>query len=333
MKEGSPPCRGLLHVFMFRKIFILASLAGLLVGCAFQSNLSAPTPYPADYLPTVIYLTARSINATADLQTSAAITPTPTPTFTPSPIPPTPTASDTPTPPPGMSLGAIQINSPGIMSKVASPLEVRTTLVTEKKSTVEFKLFGEDGSEINEQLFRVSGPSSSFYLPWKTTFQIRAAAEIGILQVITRDDTGVLTALNTVRVLLLSSGISEINPPGNMIYEPVALESPTYEASISGGVLTVKGTYLPFNLQPLVLELVDTKGKSLNANRILTFTNLDSQAIDTTIPYKVDSPTQAYLVIHQQDDTLKDPVYLANGQNEVLIGPAYIYTQLITLNP
>ncbi|MGA7195416.1 MAG: hypothetical protein WBW94_17495 [Anaerolineales bacterium] len=318
---------------MLRKIILLASLAGLLAGCAFQSDSPAPTSYPANYLPTVIYLTAQSIHATSIVQTAAAITPTLTPTFTPSPIPPTPTASDTPTPLPGMSLGAIQITSPGPMSKVISPLEVHTTLVTEKNSTVEFKLFGEDGSEINEQLFRVTGPSSSFYLPWKTTFQIRAAAEDGFLQVTTRDETGVLMALSTVQVLLLSSGVSEINPPGNTIYERVALETPHYEDTISGGALTVKGTYMPYNTQTLFFELIDINGKSLNANRQLSLMGSSSQSIDTTIPYKVDSSTPAYLVIHQEDDVLKNPVYLANHQNEVLVGPVYIYTQLITLNP
>ena len=61
---------------MLRKIFLLASLAGLLAGCAFQGGSSVPTPYPPDYLPTVIYLTAQSIHATSAIQTAAAITPT-----------------------------------------------------------------------------------------------------------------------------------------------------------------------------------------------------------------------------------------------------------------
>jgi len=318
---------------MLRKILLLAALAGLLTGCAFQGGSSIPTPYPADYLPTVIYLTAQSIHATSVVQTAAAVPPTLTPTYTPSPIPPTPTASDTPTPLPGMSLGAIQIISPGPMSKVLSPMEVRMSIAAGKETWVQLDLFGEDGSNLYDNGFYVHGPASGQYLFQKIPFEIRAVAEDGILQVTTRNETGVLMALNTVRVLLLSDGISQINPPGNTVYEPITLESPAYESAVSGGVLTVKGTYAPFNLQPLILELLDGSGKSLNANRILTFTNMDSQVINTTIPYSVDSSTPAYLVIHQQDDVLKDSVHLANRQNEVLVGPAYIYTQLITLNP
>jgi hypothetical protein len=318
---------------MLRKIFLLASFAGLLTACALQADPSVPTPYLAEYLPTVIYLTARSIHATSAVQTAAAITPTLTPTFTPSPIPPTPTATNTPTLPPGVSLGAIQITSPGSMSKIISPLEVRMSVAAVKNTKVYTALYGEDGGLLGDQLQNISNASSGEYIFVKIPFEIRAAAEIGILQVTTRDATGVLMALNTVRVLLLSNGVSQINPPGNNIYERVALETPLAQSTTSGGILMVRGTYLPFNSQPLVLELVDVNGKSLNANRVLTFTSLNSQSINTTIPYKIDSSTQAYLVIHQQDDILKDLVYLTNQQNEVLVGPVYIYTQLITLNP
>ena len=318
---------------MFRKIILLVSLSGLLAGCAFQGTSSAPTPYPADDLPTVIYLTARSIHATSALQTAAAITPTLTPTLTPSPIPLTPTATDTSTPPPGMALGAIQITSPGPMSKVISPLEVRMSVMAVKNTKVYTALYDEYGNKLNDQLINLSNASSGEYVFVKFSFEIRAAAEIGILQVTTRDDTGVLMALNTVRVLLLSSGISQINPPGNNIYERVALETPSPQATISGSVLTVKGVYSPFNSQPLILELVDVNGKSLNAGRVSTITDSDSQTINTTIPYKADSPTQAYLVIHQQDDILKDPVLFSNQYPIPWLGPAYVYTQLVTLNP
>ncbi len=147
------------------------------------------------------------------------------------------------------------------------------------------------------------------------------------------NSTGVLMALNTVRVLLLSSGVSQVNPPGNNIYQRIALEEPVVHSTASGGVLTVKGVYSPFNSQPLVLELVDVNGKSLNASRILTITDLDSQTINTTIPYKADFPTPAYLVIHQQDDVLKDAVLFSNQYPVPWLGPAYVYTQLITLDP
>ena len=81
---------------MLRKILLLASLSGLLAGCALPGSESAPTPYPSNYLPTVIYLTAQSINGTMSAQTAAAITPTKTPTLTETRTP-TPSATATQT--------------------------------------------------------------------------------------------------------------------------------------------------------------------------------------------------------------------------------------------
>ncbi len=318
---------------MLRKLFLLASIAGLLAGCALPTTSSAPTPYPADYLPTVIHLTARSIDATTIAQTAAAATPTLTPSLTPSPTVATPTASLTPTPLPGMQPGAIQIKSPGPMSKVVSPLEVRLNVDTQKNTKVSIALYGEDNALLADELFNVNATPNGEYIYLKLPFEIRATAENGYLQVTTRTANGVLMALNTVEILLLSSGVSQINPPGNMVYERVSLETPAYHASISGGILDIKGTYLPVNLRPTVIELVDLTGKSLNANTIVDITSLDTQIIDKQLPYKVDAPTQAYLVIHQPDEVLNDPVVLSPAYPVPWIGPAYVFSQLITLNP
>jgi len=214
-----------------------------------------------------------------------------------------------------------------------SPLQIFASVDAVKNTKVYIALFGEDGRLLDDQLLNLAFPSRGEYVTAKFPFEIRAAAEIGIIQVTTRDSTGVLMALNTVRVLLLSNGVSQINPPGGNIYERVGLETPVTHAAATGGTLTVKGVYSPFNSQPLILELVDVYGKSLNASRVLELQNSGSQTINTTIPYKVDAPTPAYLVIHQQDDLLKDAVQFSSQYPVPWLGPAYVYTQPITLNP
>jgi hypothetical protein len=318
---------------MLRKILLLAFCAGFLAGCAFQGDSSVPTPFPTDYLPTVIYLTSQSIRSTAIAQTAAAVTPTLIPSATPSPVLLTPTASVIPTPLPGMQTGAIQITSPGPDSKIVSPLEARLTVVSQKDTKVYVALYGEDERLLYDELLNMPNASSGEYIFVKFPFEIRAAGEKGFLQVTTRDNNGVLMALNTVRVFLFSNGVSQITPPGNTIYERVSLETPSYKAAVSGGTLTIKGTYLPADLQPLVLELVDVYGKSLNANTIVNIASLDSQVINKTLPYKVDAPTQVYLVIHQPEDILNDPVIFSRLYPIPWSGPAYVYTELITLNP
>jgi hypothetical protein len=120
-----------------------------------------------------------------------------------------------------------------------------------------------------------------------------------------------------VRVLLLSSGNNEINPPGDLS-EPVGVFSPLLKESASGGVLNVRADVWPFNLQPVILELLDTKGKSLGL-RILTVEQINPQLFETTLPYEVTEPTSARLIIRQDDDRMA--------------GLFYVYSQEVLLNP
>ncbi len=265
-------------------------------------------------MPTVIYLTAQSINATV----SAGITPTIVPSQTSTSIPPTPAPSETPTAPPGFTLAAIQINKPGPGSKIASPLEVQILAVAGDSKKIDVSLFGEDGRLLADIIRPVEGQPIGDFLSLKVPFEIRAAAEVGVIQVSTKDTLGRLQSLSSVRVLLLSSGASQINPAGNAIYERVTLPDLRPNADVSGGVLSVQGQYIPYNQQQVILELITDAGL-LMSSRVLNVQNLDPQNIDTTLPYKVSSPTQARLFIHQEDNVLK--------------GPVYIYSQEITLNP
>lgn len=302
---------------MFRKILALASLAGLLTGCALPGSTSVPTPYPANILPTVIYLTAESLNGTMSAQTAAATTPTATPTPTLTPIPPTPVPTETATPAPGVPLAAIQISAPGPMSRVASPLEIRMTAVAGKSRIIQISLFGEDGRKLNSILERVPSYGGGVYIFEKIPFEIRAAGESGLIQVSTKDEFHRVQSLVSVPILLISSGASQINPPGNNIYERVVLYNLRPDSTISGGVLDVSGQFQPYNHQPVILELVSNDGKSLGL-RVLTFPNLGPQSFTTTVPYKVSKPTPARLIIRQADNVLTDP--------------AYVYSQELMLN-
>ncbi len=123
--------------------------------------------------------------------------------------------------------------------------------------------------------------------------------------------------MNSVRLLLLSSGDNEINPPGDPS-EPFAVFSPGLKDEASAGVLSVRGDIWPFNLNPVLLELIGPDGKSLGL-RILNISQLTPQLFETTLSYKVNEPTLARLTLHQDDDRIP--------------GPFYLYSQEILLNP
>jgi hypothetical protein len=299
---------------MLRMIVLLAGGGALLGGCALPGLPSAPTAYPPDYIPTAVHLTAAAIEAitlsvpppTATASATATfLAPTLEPTFTPTPGPPVPHA-------------AIQVTAPGPMSKLVSPIQVKMLAVAGDSKRIEVDLLGEDGRMLGRTLTAVSGDPEGDPLSLKIPFEIRAAGENGYIQVSTKDGRGRIVALITVPVILLSAGESQVNPPGDTVYEHVAIADLPAEAKVSGGVLNVKGDMLPTGRQPMILELTTDEGKEMSL-RVLSVSGSGWQPFETTLPFRVTAETPARLFAHEASD--------------VLDGPGYIYSQPITLLP
>jgi hypothetical protein len=251
-------------------------------------------------------------------QVASALTPTVAPTDIPQPtLSPTPRPTFTQTTIPGHDPAAIQIFAPGPMSKVVSPINLRMNIIAGESEKVEIALYGEDGRLLARNLKRVPISGKGVLQQIKVPFEIPAAAEVGRITISTLDKAGRIQFLNSVHVLLLSSGSNEITPAGNPS-EPVGVVSPLLDEPVSGGILNVRGDVWPFNLNPVILDLVGPNNKSIGL-RILTLDNLHPQLMDTTIPYKVSEPTLARLTIRQEDDRID--------------GLFYVYSQEVLLNP
>jgi hypothetical protein len=303
---------------MKRNSILLVSLLGLLAACAAPTASPIPTAYPPEYLPTVIAMTADAANVLGT-EVALALTPPVLPSRTPPPtLSSTPQPTFTQTTIPGHEPSAIQIFAPGPMSKVVSPITLRMNIVVGESERVQIDLYGEDGRLLTRNLKRGVPPSGKGVPQQiKVPFEIRAAAEVGRLTVSTTDEAGRLQSLNSVRLLLLSSGVNEINPPGNPS-EPVGVFSPLDDDPVSDGVLNLRGDIWPFNLNPVILELVGPEGESMGL-RILNVEHLNPQLFETTIPYKISEPTSARLTIRQDDDRID--------------GLFYVYSQEVLLNP
>ena len=296
---------------------LFAAFLGLLAGCAAPTASPIPTAYPPDYLPTVIAMTADAANSLGT-KVASALTPTVAPTDIPQPtLSPTPRPTFTQTTIPGHDPAAIQIFAPGPMSKVVSPINLRMNIIAGESEKVEIALYGEDGRLLARNLKRVPISGKGVLQQIKVPFEIPAAAEVGRITISTLDKAGRIQFLNSVHVLLLSSGSNEITPAGNPS-EPVGVVSPLLDEPVSGGILNVRGDVWPFNLNPVILDLVGPNNKSIGL-RILTLDNLHPQLMDTTIPYKVSEPTLARLTIRQEDDRID--------------GLFYVYSQEVLLNP
>jgi len=242
-----------------------------------------------------------------------SVIPTPTDTLTPAP-------TDTLTPSPTAPIAQIRIQSPGPMSKVTSPLSLRMQVVSGSSELVQVDLQGEDGRLLSRNLERVPTWPGGYYVSLKIPFEVLTAAEVGRITVSTKDDAGRVQAQLGMRVLLLSVGSEEITPEGDSSERAVFYSPPRKEkdAVAEGGVINVNGRYLPFNDQPVILELLDPKGKTLGL-RLLELSGSGEQLFSTTLPYKVSEPTPARLVLRQDDDRLDGLIYLYS--QEILLNP------------
>jgi hypothetical protein len=303
---------------MKRRLLLLASLLGLVTGCTSRVSSAIPTPIPPEILPTIIAQTAESANL-AVTGTAIASLPTGVPTRITRPTrTPAPQATLTPTSIPGHKQAAILITAPGPMSNVVSPISLKMDIITGRSKIVQVDLYGEDGRLLSRTLKRnVPNSSEGVLQTIKIPFEIRAAAELGRISVSTQDEFGRVQSLNSVRVVLLSSGVNEITTPGNPS-EPVGVFNPGLKDSASGGVLNVRADVWPFSLEPIILELIDAEGKPLGV-RVIAVDSIHPQLIETTIPYKSSEPVQARLIIRQDDDRID--------------GLFYLYSQEILLNP
>ena len=292
---------------MNRKFLIVAFLFVLIPACS-QSTAAVPTPVPVNDIYTVVALTGQSAFATAS---ALAPLPTETPAPTETPLPTTPLPSATPTFEPGFTeFAQIRFISPGPMSSLVSPINLQALLVSGESQLMRIELIGEDGRILYRSLERVTRvPSGGVYRSFEIPFEIRAVSERGYIRISTRDDHGRIQALNTMPVLLYSIGETQITPIGNMMYERVMYEGLEDGDEVFGGVVNLKGRFWPVNTQPVFLEMITAEGKVISS-RMLTFKGVDTEAFETTLPYKVTEPTLVRLSIHQDNLDLESDQYL-----------------------
>ncbi len=296
---------------MLTKTLTYLCAALVLGGCASASASPVPTLLPESLIPTIIAMTADAGFATAQ-----ALTPTllaPTATETPTPLPTVDFPTQTFTPHPFIPPAQIQFLSPGPMSKFISPVQMQLMMISGESNTIQVDLFGEDGRLLGRKVERMNRILSGVYRTYKIPFEIRAAAEKGLIQVSSKDKEGRMQILNSVPVVLLSSGRTEVNPPGNFLYERAVFYNLEEGASVTGGVVAVKGRYWPFNNQPYFLELILPDG-SITGVRVLTVEGVEPQEFTTTIPYKVTEPTLARISVRQMDPILNAPIYVFTQQ-------------------
>ena len=230
------------------------------------------------------------------------------------------TPEATSVPQPSADSGAIQILSPGPLSKIVGPIKAYGYAVPGYKNKGSLDLYGEDGHLLASQLLQLNTPYkwSAFY--WELSYDTNSVGELGRLSLSTQDEYGRITAVNSVHLLLLSEGQSIISPPDDL-KERCVIEQPAAGQRLSGGVLNVAGKMRPYNNLPLTVELVARDGRVIGTQLVPISPAFDNSYVPfrVAIQYVISQGTWALLVVRQFDNRIG--------------GTMYLYSQEILLNP
>ena len=338
--------------------YLCAGLLALsmLAGCTSPSSLAEGlvTPLPTGFMPTVVALTLQAGSSQATLPvkdtglavptgtgspvpstpsesvvepdpSASAIQPAATLTSTLQPSIPTvistPTVSPTPTFLPEIPSAHIQIFQLGELSRVSSPIKVSARLFSKVGKVVRLELHGEDGRLLGREL------SSLPAIPWSTAtvstemdFEIRLAAEYGRLVISVEDAFGRLIDVNSVNLVLLQFGDSELNP-ATALWQVIQIDEPQPLTLIQGGSVLVSGLARPNTDNPLFIQLVGQDGQNLGHRLAAVEIGIPGGygTFSADVPYTVTEVTPALLVVYESGGTLSEIAHLASV--ELLLSP------------
>jgi len=277
---------------------------------------SPPTDTPQPLLPSPTHLATATLSAMGPSPTPS-ITPTPTNT----PLPVVPTRTPLPQPTPTIPVASVQIRRPGPLSYLVSPVKVQANVRPGPDGRIRLELLGEDGRLLVRKIVNYGQESGLVYVAQELDFEITAAAETARLVISTYDNFNRLAWQQSVDVILLSLGETNLNPPGSD-QEPVIIQEPLPNKLIQGGTLKLEGlSRLPDDL-PLLIELVAASGKVVGYRQAAIY--LDPEGgyapFNVEIPYTVDKPTWVRLTVKQNSSNRIPGVVYATSF-EVLLSP------------
>lgn len=198
----------------------------------------------------------------------------------------------------------IQIETPGELSRISSPLQVTINVYPGEGGKVLVQLFGEDGRLMAEELHTLEVPDSGWVqLYTSIPFDIHSAGEAALLVISTRDGFGRRIAQSSVPLILLQIGASEIELPG-FRKDPFVLSTPVYGAEVRGGVIHIEGFVHAYNSNPIVGELMTETGGNLKSIVVMLpkgSEDLEYVPFTMDIPYNVKQRRPVRLTFRQPD--------------------------------
>jgi hypothetical protein len=145
-------------------------------------------------------------------------------------------------------------------------------------------------------------------------------AENGWLQIVQEDSKGRIASVNSVDLLLLALGDSELNDAPDT-FEDIVIQAPRAKALIQGGNVRVTGLARMHSSQPLLIELETSDGKIVGTRQVSVTPIPGSThgSFEIDIPYQVSSPSQVRIKVWEPSEKIHGILHLSSV--EVLLSP------------
>jgi len=214
-----------------------------------------------------------------------------------------------------------QIYQLGELSMVTSPMLVTGRLTSKVGKVVRIELHGEDGRLLARELRTYEN------IPWNVAnlsanleFELSVVAEVGRLVFSVEDSFGRLIDINSVDLILLSEGVTELHPASALL-QRIIIEEPTKDTLIQGGNLIVSGRARLNGDQSLRAEIITEDGKVVGQRLVGVSISIpgDYGQFAAEIPYNVDDLTAALLIIYEDGGQLSPIAHLAS--QDVILAP------------
>lgn len=321
---------------LFSKLILIWVI--LLLSACNLPSAAVPTPFPTQYLPTIIAQTIQAQNVTSQDQmviqpseTAASTSPSPNETLVPPTVQPNTATADpnlvlplaiTPPSVEPIPPALIQFRSPGPFSKVVSPFTLYAYLKPGKGGQVEITLYGEDWRVLVRQIKPLPYINRQGFatLYESIPFEIPGTAEAGWLSLAVMDEFGRKTSINSVPLILLSIGQADIIPPAD-VFSPIVIQQPSPMTLIQGKKVIASGLARSGGDTYLMMQLITQSG-NIVGNRVTDVKASKDGGLGTftaEVPYNVEEVTPALLVVWQGKGSISNIIYLSSV--EVLLSP------------
>lgn len=285
-----------------------------------EQYLDQPSPLPSATSEPALASPTRAATATL-----SAMGPSPTPSITPTPtstpLPTQPTRTPLPQPTATIPAASVQIRRPGPLSYLVSPINVQARVRPGPDGRIRIELLGEDGRLLVRQILNYGQESGLVFISQDLEFEIASAAETARLVISTYDTFGRLAWMQSVDVVLLSLGDTDLNPPGSD-QEPVIIKEPLPNKLIQGGTLQLEGLSRLSDESPLLIELIAATGKVVGYRQAAIQFDPEGgyMPFNVEIPYTVEASTWVRVTVKQNSPN-RIPGLVYATSFEILLSP------------